>query len=75
MSLLQLSQKDLDREIEKILKEAPKPKSNFWTPKEDEILRRLYGKVDTTVVMEKLGRTRCSIEKRSAILGLKFRKN
>ena len=70
VSLLDLSGADLDAEIQRVISNNP-PKLHPFSPKEDEIMRKLYGKVTSKVIGKILSRSASVVKKRAKTLGLK----
>ncbi|MDO8610812.1 MAG: hypothetical protein Q7R95_09785, partial [bacterium] len=65
--------KELEEELNKVIQEKPFKNNfrNYWTEKEDYILKRLYGKVNIDEIMVFLqNRTKLAIQKRAEILEL-----
>ena len=58
-----------DAELEEIAKTYT-PKYRPWTEKEDEMLRRYYGRVPLTMLVKKLDRTKNSITGYAAKIGI-----
>ena len=60
-NLLDLSGKDLEREIEKIAKENP-PRYRFWSQKEMDVVRKLHEKgVPPKAIAKAVGRSLPSV--------------
>ena len=66
--LLELEGKDLQEAVDRLIAEnKPYPR---WTVKEEEIVRKLYGKIPTRLLAEKLGKTYASINMKAIRLGI-----
>ena len=70
VSLLDLSGADLDAEIQRVISNNP-PKLRPFSLKEDEVMRKLYGKVTAKVIGKILNRSSSVVKKRAKTLGLK----
>ena len=64
-NILELDGRELEEEIERIIKDSPKRwGGKIWTKKEDEIIKRLQGKVSNRIIGEVLGETRGKLDLR-----------
>lgn len=68
-NILKLNDIELQRELERLSTEGPKP-YRLWTEKEDSILAALYHKASNKKISIALGRPRDAIQKRAMRLGL-----
>lgn len=68
--ILSLNGKDLDRELDRIIKTAPK-KRQYWSEKEILVIRRLSASnVDTKTISKVVGRSIAGVEGKLKDLGL-----
>jgi transcriptional regulator of aromatic amino acid metabolism len=61
-----------DAELERQLGKTAK---KMWTDTEIAMLTRYYGKVDTRIICQRLGRTHSSVSAKVLDLGLKYRRD
>ena len=52
--------------------EESQPSTRFWTPYEEEVLKKYYGKADPKKIAETLGRTKTAIQNKAQNMGLRY---
>ena len=72
--LLDLSGKEWDAEVQRLITTESQKMAHHWTPKEKEIIRCLAGKVPNRVIARELGLTVNQVKGQVWILGLSRRR-